>query len=277
MLKKIICIMLSISCVQIMSISASAGEWMKDGTGWWYRYNDGSYPYARWFEDGSERPYYFDARGYLAEYNEADRYVKTAKEECFEWSDGVGNNWDVRFKRPEITVDADWARQINAEIRAYMKERISATRESCEGKYSAYYTGSEYYSWMYRRILFLLIQTKNDHGVDEFKIFRVNVDTGEKISNDDLCHINHISRARLDMGIQDLFEKEFSDESYRSAKQSGWGDFFMEQKSRTLSPENIEDSVLLLREDGSAAVICKIYSLAGGDSYLRFKELGKLY
>lgn len=277
MLKKIICIMLSISCVQIMSISASAGEWMKDGIGWWYRYDDGSYPYARWFEDGSENPYYFDARGYLAEYNEADSYVKTAKEERFEWSDGVGNNWDVRFKIPEIKIDADWARRINAEIRAYMKERISAVKEAYEGKYSAYYTGSEYYSWMYRKILFLLIQTKNDHGADEFKVFRVHVDTGERISNDDLCHINQISRARLDMGIQNLFEKEFSDELYRNAKQSGWGDFFMEQKNRTLSPENIEASVLLLREDGSAALICEIYSLAGGDSYLHFKELGKLY
>ncbi|MDO4787968.1 MAG: hypothetical protein Q4A19_02285 [Johnsonella sp.] len=277
MLRKLICIMLGISFMQIMSMPVRAEEWIKDQVGWWYRYDDGTYPYSQWFEDGSESPYYFDARGYLAEYNEAGKYVKTAKEEHFQWKDGVGNNWDIRFKRPEITINADWAKEINAEISLCLEDRISDTKRSCKGKASPYCAGNEYYSWMYRKILFLVIHIKNDYGMDEFKIFRVHVDTGERISNDTLCHMNHISRSRLDMGIQDLFEKEFSEENYQSAKQAGWGDFFAEQRNKTLAWENIEDSVLLLREDGSAAVICRIYSLAGGDSYLRFKNLGKLY
>ena len=41
-----------------------AGSWLKNSTGWWYRYDDGSYPWADWrLIDGAW--YYFNIRGYM--------------------------------------------------------------------------------------------------------------------------------------------------------------------------------------------------------------------
>lgn len=44
----------------------AAGSWIQDETGWWYKYNDGTYPASRWFQDPADANwYYFDERGYM--------------------------------------------------------------------------------------------------------------------------------------------------------------------------------------------------------------------
>ena len=58
-------------CLTIgMSISAFAGTWVSDSTGWWWANDDGSYPVSTWQwidgnADGTAECYYFDGRGYL--------------------------------------------------------------------------------------------------------------------------------------------------------------------------------------------------------------------
>ena len=44
------------------------GAWVKDATGWWYRYADGTYPKASWQQllyNGRMEWYHFDSRGYM--------------------------------------------------------------------------------------------------------------------------------------------------------------------------------------------------------------------
>ena len=43
---------------------AKAGSWVKDATGWWYRYEDGTYPASTSVQIGGAT-YRFDARGYM--------------------------------------------------------------------------------------------------------------------------------------------------------------------------------------------------------------------
>lgn len=42
----------------------AAGEWLQDGTGWWYRYADGSYPTSCWKKINGEW-YSFNEHGYM--------------------------------------------------------------------------------------------------------------------------------------------------------------------------------------------------------------------
>ena len=53
-----------------MSMTAFAGQWQQDGTGYWWQDDDGSYPTNtwRWLDgngDGISECYYFDSRGYM--------------------------------------------------------------------------------------------------------------------------------------------------------------------------------------------------------------------
>ena len=45
-----------------MAVSAFAGTWKQDNTGWWYQNDNGSFPVNQWAQiNGSW--YYFDASG----------------------------------------------------------------------------------------------------------------------------------------------------------------------------------------------------------------------
>lgn len=46
------------------SITAFAGEWKQDSTGWWYQNDDGSYPTNQW-QEINKKKYYFNESGYM--------------------------------------------------------------------------------------------------------------------------------------------------------------------------------------------------------------------
>ena len=63
-------------------ITAYAGAWKQDGTGWWYQNDDGSYPTGwQWLDgnqDGTAECYYFYDNGYMAANTEIDGYQLNA-------------------------------------------------------------------------------------------------------------------------------------------------------------------------------------------------------
>ena len=48
----------------IKPVMNPAGQWVRSGSLWWFRYPDGSWPHEEWIETGNEK-YYFDASGYM--------------------------------------------------------------------------------------------------------------------------------------------------------------------------------------------------------------------
>ena len=50
----------------LMALSAMAGEWVKDGNGWWFKNSDGSYPAGGIFTIGGAN-YAFNEYGYMVE------------------------------------------------------------------------------------------------------------------------------------------------------------------------------------------------------------------
>ena len=54
----------SIKPGSVQSIPRLTGSWIKDSTGWWYRWSDGTYPAGK-FENISGKTYYFNKAGYM--------------------------------------------------------------------------------------------------------------------------------------------------------------------------------------------------------------------
>lgn len=68
--KKMAAMVLTAAATLSLSIPAYAGQWMKNTTGWWYDYGNGSWPASSWQwidgnNDGVAECYYFDRNGYL--------------------------------------------------------------------------------------------------------------------------------------------------------------------------------------------------------------------
>ena len=58
------------SMTMAMGMTAYAGSWKQDSTGWWWQNDDGTYPVSKWEwldgnGDGTAECYYFDGSGYL--------------------------------------------------------------------------------------------------------------------------------------------------------------------------------------------------------------------
>ena len=47
-MRKRVLVLAALALSSMMSISAYAGEWKQDNTGWWYQNDDGSYPANTW-------------------------------------------------------------------------------------------------------------------------------------------------------------------------------------------------------------------------------------
>lgn len=81
MKKKLMTAALTAAMAMTMGITAFAGEWEQDETGWWWNEDNGSYPVSEWRwldgnEDGIYECYYFGADGYmLADTTTPDGYT----------------------------------------------------------------------------------------------------------------------------------------------------------------------------------------------------------
>ena len=63
-------LVLSFILSRFFALTAFAGAWLTAKDGWWYRYDDGSYPISQWVwldgdNDGVSECYYFNEWGYL--------------------------------------------------------------------------------------------------------------------------------------------------------------------------------------------------------------------
>ena len=81
MIKKITYTALGVMAMSFfLVLSVFAGTWQKDGNGWWYQRDDGSYPAQQWEwidgnKDGIAECYYFYRNGYMAYNNSIDGYT----------------------------------------------------------------------------------------------------------------------------------------------------------------------------------------------------------
>ncbi len=64
-MKKARLFLATLSMSAIMCITAMAGEWKQDQTGWWYQNDDGSYQTNQWFQDFDGTWYYLNESGYM--------------------------------------------------------------------------------------------------------------------------------------------------------------------------------------------------------------------
>lgn len=69
MRKKITTVALTTLMAMAISVPAFAAQWQSDANGWWYQYDDGSYPANTWQwidgnGDGMAESYYFNEQGY---------------------------------------------------------------------------------------------------------------------------------------------------------------------------------------------------------------------
>ena len=78
MKKKFMTLALTAAMAASMGMTAFAGQWVQNTTGWWWQEDNGSYPVSQWKwldgnKDGIYECYAFDSNGYVRGYNNPGR------------------------------------------------------------------------------------------------------------------------------------------------------------------------------------------------------------
>ena len=100
MKKKIMTLALTAAMAASMGMTAFAGQWVQNTTGWWWQEDNGSYPVSQWKwldgnKDGIYECYAFDSNGYMyADTTTPDGYTVN-KEGA--WT--IGNSVQLKFAK----------------------------------------------------------------------------------------------------------------------------------------------------------------------------------
>ena len=100
MKKKIMTLALTAAMAASMGMTAFAGQWVQNTTGWWWQEDNGSYPVSQWKwldgnNDGIYECYAFDSNGYMyADTTTPDGYTVN-KEGA--WT--IGNSVQLKFAK----------------------------------------------------------------------------------------------------------------------------------------------------------------------------------
>ena len=108
MKKKIMTLALTAAMAASMGMTAFAGQWVQNTTGWWWQEDNGSYPVSQWKwldgnKDGVYECYSFDANGYMySNTTTPDGYTVNADGA---WT--IGNSVQLKFAKDMQNETAD--------------------------------------------------------------------------------------------------------------------------------------------------------------------------
>lgn len=140
----------------IMASSAFAGQWIKDGKGWWYQQDDGSYPVSRWMQDMDGAWYYFGADGYMLtdtttpdgqRVNQSGAWVPVNRESTLNTDNSIADfkNSNNEYLIDEVQYVEDAGNYYKMKCNLYQLPQVSPSLISGKGPGDVFTIGNESY------------------------------------------------------------------------------------------------------------------------------------
>lgn len=144
MKKKFMTLALTAAMAASMGMTAFAGQWVQNTTGWWWQEDNGSYPVSQWKwldgnQDGTYECYAFDSNGYMyANTTTPDGYTVNADGA---WT--IGNSVQLKFAKDMQNEAADNSSASNssdtADTTVYTNEDMIGTFQINDENRDDYY------------------------------------------------------------------------------------------------------------------------------------------
>lgn len=187
--------------------------------------------------------------------------VKKYNEESVSWG------YTACYEIPQINLDSDEVRQINAELYNSLYPVIE--RAASEIFSDGFSVSSEEISYRWAvngDILSLVVKNcgvPDFGGGTEYYVYNISISTGTRVSNEAV-----ISSAGFSQNEFYESAKQSLKASYASGwDSSNWNDAINQQCEKTISNENIDQSYPYINEKGQLCIIAKRYTLAGAACY----------
>jgi len=198
---------------------------------------------------------------------------------------------EYSYSIPYINIKSLDVEKINQEIENHYKPLIEEELENEKEGLSVIMGNIKYNSYLNNNILSLVISNLYPNDCIYYKVYNVDIYTGENISNSEIINQKNITENEFINKLNILYKDEFtntygSQDKYinnlRNAP-AGWTEkelkeqasFYEEQLNKTISKDNYSiKTPIFLGENGNINVIAQIYSLAGAEYYYHIINMG---
>ncbi len=183
------------------------------------------------------------------------------------YEDSVGNSYTYSFHVPQLESDAPDAVSINKVLEEKFGGYVNEELITIGNKASLVFFNISWESFWHDSMVCIVVKAENDWNCTEYSTVCFDFATGKAVSNEELLGLVGITTEEF----LDCARKAAADtfDSMSSGSKEAVGkDFYDEQRSWTLSDENINtDMMLYLNDAGTLTAILPIASFAGASSY----------
>ncbi len=196
----------------------------------------------------------------------AEDCVVSAMEKNYQYTDNVGNAYDVTMRIPKINNIAgvsfdDVNEQIISDCKRYFDE---ADKEMAD-KVSMITLSMDYDAYIINGVVSISVSHVSSFGgLANFYIYNVDIDTGNLVSNAEFAE-------RLGMSYDELKEKVkvSLENDYKKQYDQATYSHYEENLSKTLADDNIADAQIFVAENGQLSAVCLEYTSVGAERYKR--------
>lgn len=176
------------------------------------------------------------------------------------------NSDKVSNRLPQLNMDTADTSEINDDIHAKYNrifENLDKTdRPGMRTDYKAYLNDN---------VLSLIIESRSvDTPNSGFNVYNINVETGQKISSDDVITLSSYSREEADAQLKTIISEKFERLNSLTGANS---DVVDEAKRKSLAGDNIAAAVYYFDGDRRLCCAYRYYWVAGAEQYGTISEL----
>lgn len=171
-------------------------------------------------------------------------------------------NEKVENRMPQLSMDSADAKDINDDIHNKYKKLF----DNMEKQGSDHPLGrTDYVCSLNDNILSIVIETRSvDTPNSAFNVYNINVETGKKLSADEVVALSSIDKAKAKEQLTAILKAKFS-EAKKVA--SGMDSALAEAEARTLADENLNSVVYYFNKGRKLVAAYRFYWIAGAESY----------
>ena len=176
---------------------------------------------------------------------------------------------EVKFHFPKLLIESSYADKVNKEISG----KVEKYKKDLEIDDSDLFVGSTYAAFLTKDVLSLVFVSYHVWDCNEYKVYNIDVKTGEKVDNARIAEIAGVSSIRK--AAMDALQKYYNDrewiklENYKVVLEPGQKkDDQMKDVERMFSEKYLNDKMQIgLTDEGKMFFITTVDEMAGAEYY----------
>jgi len=193
-----------------------------------------------------------------------DDYVSVMREEHYQFTDSVGNDYNVTMKMPKLNdINGVSFENVNNQITNDCKPYFDENDTALQTGTSLITAGMTYEDYATENLISISVTVNSFWGgVKTFYIYNVDASTGNLMNNEELAEQSGMTYSELREKIRQSLEKDYN-ERYPQESYS----HYEENSARTLSDENIDSAKVFFNSSGQLMAVCAEYTEVGAEVY----------